>query len=150
MIFLGISFEGSANIKAGETARVNGKVKFHPSIQLVKWQKYHNNRYIDINIHKPKYKGSTNDIANPILEIHDFDTEDEVTYRLEVITKQFKIQSYVHRLESFRISGAVFSFQAFLTSCHPSVRPSIRKLSHFHLLEPMDQFQPNFAQSVLC
>ena len=108
VLFLDISFDGPANINEGETFHLKGKVKFHPSIQLVKWQKYHNNRYIDINIHKPKYKGSTNDIANPILEIHDFDTEDEVTYRLEVITKQFKIQSYVHRLESFRISGAVF------------------------------------------
>ena len=88
---------------------MNGKVKFHPSIQLVKWQKYHNNKYIDINIHKPKYRGSTNDIANPVLEIHDFNTEDEVAYRLEVVTKGFKLPShmYVRRLTTLRNSGAI-------------------------------------------
>ena len=108
VLFLDISFDGPANINEGETFHLNGKVKFHPSIQLVKWQKYHNNEYIDINIHKPKYRGSTNDIANPVLEIHDFDTEDKVAYRLEVVTRGFKFHSYVHRITMLRNSGAIF------------------------------------------
>ena len=37
-----------------------------------------------VNIRKPNYAGSSNDLQNPKLKIHDTDEEDEVDYRLKV------------------------------------------------------------------
>ena len=54
------------------------------SIKYLKWQKYQDGFFVDINIHKPKYAGSSNDLENPKLKINDTDEEDEVDYRLKV------------------------------------------------------------------
>ena len=85
-----------------------GKVKFHPSIKNLKWQKIWNGKFRGINIHKQKYKGSRNDYWNPILEIHDFDIEDQMGYRLKVDTDKFSSYSNVHKLKMLRSSGKLF------------------------------------------
>lgn len=53
-------------------------------MRYVKWQKYFNKTFVDINIHKTKYLGTTNVLQNPELVINDVDADDEVEYRLEV------------------------------------------------------------------
>lgn len=63
---------------------LKGKVPFCSSIKYLKWQKYFNGKYIDININKKKYAGSTNEFPNPKLIIHDIYKDDETKYRLQV------------------------------------------------------------------
>lgn len=64
---------------------LEGIVKFNKSIKYLKWQKYHNGEYFDINIHSSKYKGTTTSLHNPVLQIHEFDVDDDVLYRLAVV-----------------------------------------------------------------
>lgn len=63
---------------------MTGILQFHHSVKCIKWQKYHNGQFVDINIHKSKYQGSTNNLQNPKIVINDVDQDDEVDYRLEV------------------------------------------------------------------
>lgn len=78
---------------------------YHHSLKHLKWQKFHRNEYIDINIHKHKYKGSRNVLPNPKLEIHNVDAEDEVEYRLEVATELYIIHSNAISLKVMCVSG---------------------------------------------
>lgn len=80
---------------------------FCPFTKYLKWQKYINGEYVDINIHKPKYKGSTYDLRNPSLVIHNLEEEDEVEYRLEIFTKAGKAYSNVFSLKLERVSGEI-------------------------------------------
>lgn len=66
-----------------------------------------NGKLSGINIHKKKYKGSRNDYWNPILEIHDFDIEDEMGYKLKVDTGDFPTYSTEHKLKMLRSSGKI-------------------------------------------
>lgn len=59
-------------------------MEFHPSVKYLKWQKYHNSYFVDIDINKSKYQGSTKNLQNPKLVINDVDQDDEADYRLEV------------------------------------------------------------------
>lgn len=59
-------------------------VHFNHSIKYIKWQKYHNGQFVDVDIHNLRYKGSTNALQNPELVINDVDTDDAVGYRLKV------------------------------------------------------------------
>lgn len=59
-------------------------MEFHPSVKYLKWQKYHNGYFVDININKSKYQGSTKNLENSKLVINDVDQDDEADYRLEV------------------------------------------------------------------
>nr|XP_022302992.1 uncharacterized protein LOC111110680 [Crassostrea virginica] len=99
-----VCIEGPQQVTEGETAHLNGTVKFHPSIKNLKWQKKWKGKFRDINIHKQKYKGSRNDYWNPILEIHDFDIEDESGYRLRVYTWVDTTDSNEHKIKLLRIS----------------------------------------------
>lgn len=89
----------------GETASFCGKVHFHKSIRHLKWQKYQNDGYIDINIHKEKYQGSKNDLENPTLKVHKVNAEDEVKYRLEIKTNSFTKYSNTITLKVTLVSG---------------------------------------------
>lgn len=64
---------------------LEGIVQFNKSIKYLKWQKYHNGEYVDINIHLSKYKGTTASLQYPVLQIHEFDVDDDVFYRLAVV-----------------------------------------------------------------
>lgn len=64
---------------------LEGIVQFNKSIKYIKWQKYRNGEYVDINIHLSKYKGTTTSLQNPVLQIHEFDADDDVFYRLAVV-----------------------------------------------------------------
>lgn len=71
-------------VKTGATISLTGTVQFHQSVKFLKWQKYYNGQFVDINIHKPKYQGTTNNLQNPELVINDVDQDDEIVYRLQV------------------------------------------------------------------
>ena len=91
--FAEVGIEGMEIIAKGEAAHFSGKVQFHPNLKHLKWQKYRNDRYIDIEIRNQKYHGSTNELRNPKLEIHNVDSDDETKYRLEVKTDLSTIHS---------------------------------------------------------
>lgn len=84
-LFLGVRIKGQKTVKQGQKAVLEGIVQFHKSIKYLKWQKYHNGEYFDINIHSSKFKGTTTSLQNPVLQIHEFDVDDDVPYRLVVV-----------------------------------------------------------------
>lgn len=83
-IVLEIQIKGQETAQVGHTLCLTGNVEFHPSVKYLKWQKYHNGYFVDININKSKYQGSTKNLQNPKLVINDVDQDDEADYRLEV------------------------------------------------------------------
>lgn len=83
-MFSEIRIKAPENVNGKETVHLDGNVEFRTSMKNLKWQKYQNGKFVDIDIHKSKYSGSTNDLQKPKLIIHDVDTEDEVDYRLQV------------------------------------------------------------------
>lgn len=48
------------------------------------WQKYHNGKFVTINIHNSKYEGTTTNTPNPNLVLNDIDLSDGGEYRIEV------------------------------------------------------------------
>lgn len=79
-----IQIEGQGTAQVGDVVCLTGNVEFHPSVKYLRWQKYHNGYFVDININKSKYQGSTKNLQNPKLVINDVDQDDEADYRLEV------------------------------------------------------------------
>ena len=77
-------------------------------MKYLKWQKYQNGVFVDINIHKPKYTGSSNDLQNPKLEIHEIDEEDDVDYRLKLELTNCTIYSNVCSFKIIYLSGKNF------------------------------------------
>ena len=100
--------DGPKSVQEGQTVHLKGKVHFCPFVRSLKWQKRINGEYIDINVHKRKYKGSTYDLKTPTLVIHDLDAEDEVEYRLEVVTKLWTAYSNEFSITLQRVSGELF------------------------------------------
>lgn len=84
-LFLGVRTKGQKTVKQGQKAVLEGIVQFNKSIKYLKWQKYHNGEYFDINIHSSKFKGTTTSLQSPVLQIHEFDVDDDVSYRLVVV-----------------------------------------------------------------
>ncbi|XP_061179431.1 obscurin-like, partial [Saccostrea echinata] len=85
MGLLKILIEGPREARESDNVAIKGKVRFHPSLKYVKWQKLKRGlEIVDINIHSERYTGSSNEIGNPILCINSVDAEDESEYRLEV------------------------------------------------------------------
>lgn len=93
--FFTVCIKRETFVKKGDSICLNGDVSFHPSIQFLKWQKYHNGKFVDINVHNSKYHGTTNILQNPKLVINDVDIDDEVDYRLEVQMNRKKEYSNV-------------------------------------------------------
>lgn len=85
-------------MNVGETVYLRGIVQFHHSLKYIKWQKYHNMKFDDINIHLPKYEGTTNNLQNPMLVVNNIDLDDEAEYRIEVQRTESMEFSKVHRL----------------------------------------------------
>ena len=112
--FSEVRIEGTTTISEKESAHLKGKFNFHSSVKYLKWQKFHDGRFIDIDIHYPKYKGSSNDLKNPNLVIKNVNAEDEVDYRLEVETRRFPVYSNVWRLKVLHILGNFCSGKHFL------------------------------------
>lgn len=88
-----------------DTAYLKGMVRFHHSIRYVKWQKCLNENFVDIDVHKPKYLGTTNVLQKPELIINDVDAEDQVQYRLEVQMTKSKEYSNVGTLKIIQSKG---------------------------------------------
>lgn len=89
-----------------EKTIITGKATFHPSVKYLKWQKCQGGEFKDIDIHKPKYAGSSNDLKCPVLEIHDIDAEDEVDYRIKV-QRAYAAYSNVCRLKVEHVLGEI-------------------------------------------
>lgn len=92
-------------VSEGDTAHLKGIVQFHHSIRYVKWQKCLNEKFVDIDVHKPKYLGTTNVLQNPELVIDNVDAEDQVEYRLEVQMTNSKEYSNVGTVKFNRSKG---------------------------------------------
>lgn len=98
-IVLEIQIKGQETAQVGDTVCLNGNVEFHPSVKYLKWQKYHNGYFVDININKSKYQGSTKNLQNPRLVINDVDQDDEADYRLEVQLAKSSQHSNIRNVE---------------------------------------------------
>lgn len=81
------------DVRKGGTVNIKGTVHFNHSIKYIKWQKYHDGQFVDVDIHNLRYKGSTNALQNPELVINDVDTDDAVGYRLRVQMTESKAYS---------------------------------------------------------
>ena len=101
----GVSIEGEDVVNEGDTALLKGEVTFHPFLKCVKWQKYQNKEYKDININEEKYLGSANDLKRPILKINKAGPNDEVEYRLKVVAGGISTYSRVCNLKVLRSLG---------------------------------------------
>lgn len=88
-----------------DTVHLKGMVQFHHSIRYVKWQKCLNEKFVDIDVHKPKYLGTTNDLQKPELVINDVDADDQLQYRLEVQMTKSKEYSNVGTIKIDRRKG---------------------------------------------
>lgn len=104
-MLLEVQIEGPDIVCKGTTALVKGNVKFCRTVRYIKWKKYQNNEFLDINIHKTKYNGSSNDLKNPVLRILDFDVDDEFEYVLEVDTGRYRVHSNACTLKVMDTSG---------------------------------------------
>lgn len=98
-IVLEIQIKGQETAQVGDTVCLTGNVDFHPSVKYLKWQKYHNGYFVDININKSKYQGSTKNMQNPRLVINDVDQDDEADYRLEVQLAKSSQHSNIRNVE---------------------------------------------------
>lgn len=92
-------------VSEGDTAHLKGMVPFHHSIRYIKWQKCLNEKFVDIDVHKPKYLGTTNVLQHPELVINDVDADDQVEYRLEVQMTKSKEYSNVETIKINRSKG---------------------------------------------
>lgn len=108
LLSLGVCVEEEKVVNEGDTAQFKGKVPFSSSLKCVKWQRYQNRKYKDINIHKKKYWGSVNGLKNPILKINKAGPDDEVEYRLKVETEEGSTYSTVCSLRVLPILGNLF------------------------------------------
>lgn len=101
----GVFIEGENVVNEGDTAHFKGEVPFRPSLTCVKWQKYQNKEYKDINMNEDKYSGSANDLKRPILKINKACPNDEAEYRLKVVAGGISTYSTVYNLKVLRILG---------------------------------------------
>lgn len=93
------TIKGNTVAKCGETVHLEGFNQFFPSIKYLKWQKYINGKYFDIDIHKSKYQGTRNYLPKPMLVINDIELEDGGTYRIEFRRTTEVLYSNVHRIK---------------------------------------------------
>lgn len=93
----------------GETVILEGLTEFHPSVIYLKWQKWLDGEYVDINIHKSKYKGTENSVRNPKLVLNDIDLEDGGYYRIKFKWIYREDYSSVHRLRIQPHKGKPFN-----------------------------------------
>lgn len=66
-LIVAVIINGRTEAEEGETVILEGTVDVCTSIQYIKWQKWHDAEFIDVNIHKSKYIGTKNCLWNPKL-----------------------------------------------------------------------------------
>ena len=61
-----------------------------PKVTKTKWQKLQNGTETDIDITESRYKGSTDDLSNPLLVINgvDFDNDNGSSYQLAALNSE--------------------------------------------------------------
>lgn len=112
-LFVAVNINGRTEAEEGETVILEGTVEFCPSIQYIKWQMWHYAKFIDVNIHKSKYKGTNMCLWNPTLVINGVGLEDGGDYRLKVKLTRKNKKSNVHRIKILPRNGkpVFFSLQ---------------------------------------
>lgn len=90
---------------------MKGFVQYRPSVKYIKWQKYHNGEFVDINIHKGKYKGTTNILPNPELVLNDIEKEDGVEFRIKIQRINTAEYSSSHNMKVVRARGETLKYQ---------------------------------------
>lgn len=93
-----VTIKGKAIAEVGETVILEGLTEFRPSVVHLKWQKYLDREYVDIDIHKSKYQGTKNSIRSPKLVLNNLDLEDGGYYRIKFTCTSSVEYSSVHRL----------------------------------------------------
>lgn len=68
----------------------------------------HDGEFINVNIHKSKYKGTKNCLWNPTLVLNDFGLEDGGAYRIKVKSTSKDVNSNVHRIKILPQNGKPF------------------------------------------
>lgn len=115
-LFRSVSFvvvvfiNGRKEAEEDETVILKGVIEFCPSVQYFKWQMRHDGKFIDVNIHKSKYKGTKMCLWNPTLVINGVGLEDGGDYRLKVKLTTKNKKSNVHRIEILPRNGKPFYF----------------------------------------
>lgn len=107
-LFVAVNINGRTEAKEGETVILEGTIEFCPSIQYFKWQMQHDGKFIDVNIHKSKYKGTKNCLWNPTLVLNDLGLEDGGAYRIKVKSTTKDVNSNVHRIKILPQNGKPF------------------------------------------
>lgn len=119
-----VTIKGKAIAEVGETVILEGLTEFRPSVVHLKWQKYLDGEYVDIDIHKSKYQGTKNSIRSPKLVLNNLDLEDGGYYRIKFTCTSSVEYSSVHRLRiqpkegksSNRIEILIFVLLLIMTS----------------------------------
>lgn len=107
-LFVAVNINGRTEAKEGETVILAGTIECCPSIQYFKWQMRHDGKFIDVNIHKSKYKGTKNCLWNPTLVLNDLGLEDGGAYRIKVKSTTKDVNSNVHRIKILPQNGKPF------------------------------------------
>lgn len=108
LFFVAVNINGRTEAEEGETVILEGTVEFCPSIQYIKWQMWHNAKFIDVNMHKSKYYGTKNCLWNPKLVLNDVDQQDIGAYRIKVKSTTIEEYSNVHRIKILARNGKSF------------------------------------------
>lgn len=123
LLFISVVYiDCQPDIRKGGTVNIKGTVHFNHSIKYIKWQKYHDGQFVDVDIHNLRYKGSTNALQNPELVINDVDTDDAVGYRLKVQMTESKAHSNEKYIKIIPDTGRYFVASALrLKLCFSSI-----------------------------
>lgn len=101
---------GRTEAEVKETVILEGSIKFCPSVRYIIWQRRQFTKFIDINIHKSKYKGTKNCLQNPRLVLNDVDLDDVGDYRIKVKSTTSVVYSNVHRMKILPQKGKFCDF----------------------------------------
>lgn len=107
-LFVAVNINGRTEVEEGETVILEGTIELCPSIQYIKWQMWHNEKFIDVNMHKSKYNGTKNCLWNPKLVLNDVDQQDIGAYRIKVKSTTIEEYSNVHRIKILPRNGKFF------------------------------------------
>lgn len=104
-LLIAVIIKGRTEAEEGETVNLEGTIKVCPYIQYFKWQMWHDGKFIDVNIHKSKYKGTKNCLWNPRLILNDVGLEDGGAYRIKVKSTTNDVYSKTHRINILPRNG---------------------------------------------
>lgn len=115
-LFVVVFIIGTKKAEEDDNVILKGFIEFCPFVQYFKCQMRHDGKFIDVNIHKSKYKGTNMCLWNPTLVINGVGLEDGGDYRLKVKLTTKNKKSNVHRIEILPRNGKPFYFITIINS----------------------------------